>query len=365
MGKLLRVGIIGASAERGWAKESHVPAVQKIAGLELVAVATSSQPSADATAKAFGAKAGYGNAEDLIRDPEIDIVTVAVKVPDHKKLVLSALAAGKHVYCEWPLGRDVAESEELAAAACASGVHAAIGLQARPGPVAHRAKELIATGAVGRVLSVRIYSGTIAFGRKMGTADAYLDDASNGATLVTIHGGHALDLACAIVGGFEDVTALLTTQYPEIEVGDEGKRQTRTIPDHMLVQARLTSGGALSVEVAGGRPADNTPFYLNVTGENGTLSVEGGAPRGFQSGRLRLSFNGEPQHINPGEAALTIPDAAANVYEEYVALCDDILQGTTTTPDFEHAVRLARLVADVSASGQTGTRKAAAQWPIQ
>ncbi len=364
MEKPLRVGIIGASAERGWAKESHVPAVQKAAGLELTAVATGSQPSADAAAKAFGAKAGYGNAEDLIRDPEVDIVTVAVKVPDHKTLVLDALASGKHVYCEWPLGRDLAESEELAAAARASGVHAAIGLQARPGPVARRARELIVGGAIGRVLSARIYSGTIAFGRKMGTADAYLDDAGNGATLVTIHGGHALDLACAILGGFADVAALLTTQYPEIEVGDEGKRQARTIPDHMLVQARLTSGGALSVEVAGGRPADDTPFYLNVTGEDGTLSVEGGAPRGFQSGRLRLALNGEQQPIDAGEAAL-IPDAAANVYEVYVALRDDILRGTATTPDFEHAVRLARLVTDVCASGQTGARKAAAEWPTQ
>ncbi len=342
-----------------------MPAVQNIAGLELTAVATGSQPSADAAARAFGAKAGYGNAEDLIRDPEVDIVTVAVKVPDHKKLVLSALAAGKHVYCEWPLGRDVAESKELAEAARASGVHTAIGLQSRPGPVARRAKELVATGAIGRVLSARLYSGTIAFGRKMGTADVYLDDPANGATLITIHGGHALDLAGAVLGGFEDVAALLTTQFPEIEVGDEGKRQARAIPDHLLVQARLTSGAALSVEVAGGRPSDATPFYLNVTGENGTLAVEGGAPRGFQSGRLRLSFNGEPQNINPGEAALTIPDAAANVYELYVAMLDDILHGTATAPDFDHAVRLARLVADVSASGQTGTRKAADKWPTQ
>lgn len=90
MTKLLGVGIIGASPERGRAKESHVPAVQKLAGLELVAVATGSQPSADAATRAFGAKADCGNAEDLIGNPDVDIVTVAVKVPDHRKLVLGA-----------------------------------------------------------------------------------------------------------------------------------------------------------------------------------------------------------------------------------------------------------------------------------
>ena len=36
--------------------------------------------------------------------PDIDLVTVATRVPDHRELVLAALAAGKHVYCEWPLG---------------------------------------------------------------------------------------------------------------------------------------------------------------------------------------------------------------------------------------------------------------------
>lgn len=354
MTKLLRVGIIGANSERGWAKESHVPAVQKLAGLELVAVATGSQPSADAAARTFGAKAGYGNAEDLIEDPDVDIVTVAVKVPDHRKLVLGALAAGKHVYCEWPLGRDLAETEELTAAVHAAGVHGVIGLQSRSNPAAQRAKELIAAGAIGRVLSARLYSGTIAFSRKIGQADAYLEEAGNGATLVTIHGGHALDLACAMLGGIQDVAALLTIQYPEIEVGDEGKRQARAIPDHLLALARLSGGGALSVEVAGGCPPEATPFSLDITGEDGKLSLEGGAPRGFQSGRLRLILNGEEQPLNEGDLA-SMPETAENVAGLYAALRDDIVSGTFTAPDFQHAVRLTRMINDVTrVSGWSG-----------
>ncbi len=97
MGRTLRVGIIGASAGRGWAKVSHVPAVRELAGIELGAVVTSDQGSADAAAKAFGAAAGYGDAADLFRDPAIVLVTIAVKVPDHRALVLAAVAAGKHV----------------------------------------------------------------------------------------------------------------------------------------------------------------------------------------------------------------------------------------------------------------------------
>lgn len=98
--RLLRVGIIGASAEGGWARDSHVPAVQALAGLELAAVATGSQATADASARAFGVAAGYGDAMDMVRAPGIDLVTVAVRVPAHHDLVLGALAAGKHVFCE-------------------------------------------------------------------------------------------------------------------------------------------------------------------------------------------------------------------------------------------------------------------------
>jgi predicted dehydrogenase len=55
MARALRVGIIGVSAEGGWARESHVPAVHNLAGLELAAVASSDQAKAKAAAKAFGA----------------------------------------------------------------------------------------------------------------------------------------------------------------------------------------------------------------------------------------------------------------------------------------------------------------------
>lgn len=354
MTKPLRVGIIGASANRGWAKESHVVAVQKLAGLELAAVATHRQETADAAAKAFGAKSAYGNAIDLIRDPDVDLVSVCVRVPNHRELVLGAIAAGKHVYCEWPLGRNIAETEEMAAAAHNAGVHVAIGLQARMNPAAHRTRNLVASGAIRRVLSARLYSSTGAFGQSVAAADAYLENAENGATLVTIHGGHALDLAIMVLGQLEDLSALTTTQYPEIQVGDDSMRQARSIADHLLVQAHLASGGALSIEVAGGRPP-GSPFRLEVIGEEGVLALDGGALRGFSTGRLRLSLNGRPQHIDEGEME-AMPDTTANVAGVYAALRDDIALGTLIAPNFTHAVHLSRLVDDVQASAQTGAR---------
>ena len=359
--KPIRVGIIGASADGGWARDGHVPAVQALDGLEFVAVATNSQKTADASARAFGVPAAYGSGMDLIRAPGIDLVTIATRVPDHRELVLGALAAGKHVYCEWPLGRDAVEAEEMAAAAHTAGVHVAIGLQLRGNPAVRRARELIVSGAIGRVLSVSVYSATAGFGPDVPAPFVYLEAPENFANLVTIQGAHTVDLAIAVVGALSDLSALTSAQYPEIRAGDDGAKRPRITFDHLLLQSRLKQGGTLMVEVAGGRPPE-TPFRLELVGDMGVLRLDGGAARGFQSGRLTLSLDGASQRVDEGELA-TMPDAAANVAGIYAALRDDIVGGVFTVAGFDHAVALTRLVIDLMASSRTGSRTKAANWP--
>src|SRR6201988_3284297 len=126
--KQIRLGIVGANAKSGWAKMSHVPAINGISGLKLSAVATCNEQSAFEAAGAFGADRWFSDPFAMIRDDRIDLVTVAVKVPAHRELVLAALDAGKAVYCEAPLGRHVPETEEMASAV--GSLHTAIGLQA-------------------------------------------------------------------------------------------------------------------------------------------------------------------------------------------------------------------------------------------
>ena len=361
MAKPIRVGIIGANATGGWAREGHVPAVQFLDGLELVAVATNSQETADASARAFGVPVGYGNGLDLIKAPDIDLVTVATRVPDHRELVLAAIAAGKHVYSEWPLGRSVAEAEKMAAAACAAGIHTAIGLQLRGSPLVKRTRDLIVRGAIGRVLSISTYAATAGFGPEVPAPYAYLEDPENFANLITIQGAHTIDLAITVAGELSDLNALATAQYPEIKVGDERESRQRITFDHLLLQSRLVQGSVLSVEVSGGRPPE-TPFRMEVVGDAGVLRLDGGALRGFQSGRLTLSLNGAFQKVEEGELT-TIPDAAANVAGVYAALRDDITRGTFATTGFDHAVKLTQLVADLLESSRTGSWVKTANWP--
>jgi predicted dehydrogenase len=356
----LRVGVIGANPNRSWAKDSHIPALRSLENVQLAAIATTSRASADAAAAAFGVRAAYDDPLALITASDIDIVSVCVRVPYHRDLVLAALAADKHVYCEWPLGRDRAEAAEMAAAARARPIHVAIGLQAHMNPAARRAAELIAAGTIGKPLTARIYSSTAGYGPQLPAAYAYLNTIESGANLITILGGHTLDLAILVLGGIDSLEALTTLQHPTVTLTDAGEQIQRTAPDHLLIQARMIGGCALAVEVAGDRAPD-TPFTFEVVGTDGGLLLAGGHPHGFQAGQLSLSLNGERQQVD--EPPDTLPNAAVNVAAMYCALARDISSVEHTTPDFEHAVRLTHLLDDVVQSANTGHRLTRQDWP--
>lgn len=128
----LRVGIVGASAGRGFASIAHIPALQALPQFETVAVCTTRQETAEAAAQHYGAKLAFDDPAQMAAHPEIDLVTVSVKVPDHFAPVMTAIDAGKHVYCEWPLGRNTDEAVCMLNAAERRRVRHAVGLQGPP-----------------------------------------------------------------------------------------------------------------------------------------------------------------------------------------------------------------------------------------
>lgn len=358
MTEALRIGIIGANARGGWAAISHVPAVQRLDGLVLAGVATNSKETAEEAAHAFGASKAFAGGAALIADPEIDVVTVATRVPDHRELVLAAIAAGKHVYSEWPLGINEAEADVMGEAAQAAGVHHAVGLQLRGSPAVRAAREHLEAGLIGRLLSISGFSSTAGFGPDVPAPYAYLEDPSNFANLVTIQGAHTFDLVTALGGAPTTLSAQASRQFPTIRV-DGGQRLRQTF-DHLLVQGRVGSGAPFAIEVAGGRRGE-TPFFLDIVGEDGTLRLEGGAPRGLQSGKITLIKDGERVMVDAGELE-AMPDAAVNVAGVYAALRDDLLLGTRDVKGFGHAARLTRMMEAVLRSSGEGCSVTASGW---
>ena len=226
--KEIRVGIVGANAKSSWAKVSHVPAINGLPGLKLAAVATRNEQSAREAAKAFGADRWFSDPFAMIRDERIDVITIAVKVPVHRELVLAALEAGKAVYCEAPLGRTVAEAEEMASAV--GSLHTAIGLQGRLNPAVRRAAQLVSSGKIGRPLNARIVSSTTGFGPEMPSVYDYFNKESSGANLLTITAGHTLDVVEAVLGPIIEVDARAEILWPAVKLTDIGRRACVKLP---------------------------------------------------------------------------------------------------------------------------------------
>ena len=196
----IRVGIVGANPGRGFASIAHIPALQALADFEISAVCTTRQDSADAAARHYGVPLAFCDAEKLAQHPDVDLVTVSVKVPDHYLPVMAAIEAGKHVYCEWPLGRNTDEAIRMRDAADRKGIRRAVGLQGQVSPAINYTKDLITEGYIGRVLSATMIGCAPNWGPSIDRA--YQADFANGANLLTITGGHTIDALCYASANF-------------------------------------------------------------------------------------------------------------------------------------------------------------------
>jgi Oxidoreductase family, NAD-binding Rossmann fold len=106
------VGIVGVEPGRSWAARGHIPALRALSeSFDIIGVANTSKASSEAAATATGLPRAFADVAELVIAKEVDIVTVAVKVPPHLEIVKAAIGAGKHVYCDgrlvmaWPKPR--------------------------------------------------------------------------------------------------------------------------------------------------------------------------------------------------------------------------------------------------------------------
>ena len=365
MSEPIRVGVIGAGTDRGWASRSHLPALAALPDYRLTAVATTRSGSARRAAELHGADHHFTDPARLSGHPDVDLVVVAVKTPHHADLVLAALEAGKHVYCEWPLACTTKEAETLAAAAEQAGVHHAVGLQARHAPAVRHARVLLASGAIGRITGIDVYATRAKGAGGTVTSDAvYTLDRNNGVGTLEVAGGHTLDLLEFLAGRVGRLSAALSVQQPRLTVSDTSESVGVTSADHLLIGGFLATGVPFSAHVHDGKTG-HARTRLEFSGTRGSLALvsEGpGAGHGIQVSDIRLH---EPA---PGDAwrevpvppthrtAVDVPDTAVrNVAELYTALARDIRTGSRTVPDFENGLRLHLLLDTVRSADQTAT----------
>ena len=342
----LRVGLIGASAGGSWGTLAHVPALRGLPDVELAAIATTRQETADATAHAIGVTLAFGDPFAMIADDRIDAVAVAVRVPAHKVFVDAAIAAGKHVYCEWPLGIDTAEAQSMLDAATWRGVVHMVGLQARQAPALRYARDMLADGAIGTVIGCSL-SHCEPWAYAADSRRAYLEDRRTGAHFLSIPGGHSLDAMRFLLGELALASALLRRSGGNDDPALSSANQ-------VAVTAILASGGAAMLRMVGTvQPGRGIRFEINGTTGHLLVKAEPGS-RGFQMAELdlfRTDTSGTFQPLvppaeyrehNPVQASPAMQVAGA--YQEFAAAIRD---GRPATPGFDEAVRLHHLLDDI------------------
>src|SRR3954463_14428215 len=270
-GSRLGVGIIGVSPVRGWAATAHIPALRTLANYEIRALSAHSAESARAAGEAFEVGAVFSDHEQLVTRPDLDVVAVTVKVPHHRQLVSAALAAGKAVYCEWPLGRDLDDARAMATLAAEQEVRTVVGLQARQAPAIEFVQDLLSDGYVGDVLSTTMV-GLSVLGDVVVQPNAYMLDKSTGANVLTIAVGHSLDLLNHVLGEFADLSAVSDVRRPLITIEETGEQIVKTAADQIAVIGTLTSGATASIHVREA-VAGGTGFLWEINGTGGTLRI--------------------------------------------------------------------------------------------
>ncbi|MBO0144593.1 Gfo/Idh/MocA family oxidoreductase [Agrobacterium sp. Ap1] len=343
----IRVGIIGVNTDRGWASTAHVPALRGLPQYRLSALSHSRIETAKASAEKFGFDHAVSSTEELVHHPEVDLVVVTVRVPEHLQLVTAALEAGKSVFSEWPLGMNLRDAETMNSLAAQKGVSAMIGLQTRANPTLRHMRSLIKQGYLGEVLSASVIGSGITWGEELEEAFRYTLDPSKGASMLHVPFAHTIDaLLFALDEDFLSVSGTLVSRRPSIRMIDSREIVPLDVADQVAFTGKLTSGGLVTSHFRGGL-SRATNFHVEINGTRGDLLLT--SPVGYVGiGGFKLMGAQANETLHP----ISVPDdfgpeenvLMGNVRKLYELFASDLQFGTGQGPTFGDAVKLHRLI---------------------
>jgi predicted dehydrogenase len=180
----LRWGILGNAKH---AVDAILPALAKTETGKAVAIAARNADAAAATAKRFGVDRVHKDYDALLADPDVDAIYIGLPNSLHAKWISRSIAAGKHVLCEKPITVTAAETDGIAEAATARGIHVQEALMTWSHPRWHRIRDVIRSGKIGRPTAVQ---GRFSF---------FTRDAGNIRNQSSLGGGALLDLGMYLV----------------------------------------------------------------------------------------------------------------------------------------------------------------------
>jgi predicted dehydrogenase len=366
----LRVGIAGT----GFIGRVHARSA-RLAGGRIVAVAASSPESARAAAGELGAERAATSADELVRDPDIDVVHICTPNHLHHPLAEAALAAGKHVVCEKPLALDVTEAEQLVAAAADSGRQAVVPFVYRFYPTVREARERVRSGGVG---SVQLLHGTYLQDWLLRPEDDNwrVDEELGGASRAFADiGSHWCDLAEFVSGQrVTRLSARALTAVPErvsaagrkaFEGGaGGGELRAVTTEDAVTVQFETDAGALGSVVISQVSAGRKNRLWIEVDGSEAALSFDQEQPEQLWFGTrdTETIVRRDPETLSaPAARYVTVPgghpQGYADCFDAFVADVYDAVRGGEVAdglPLFADGLRAVQITAAVLASAAAG-----------
>ncbi|MBU6348601.1 MAG: Gfo/Idh/MocA family oxidoreductase [Chloroflexi bacterium] len=239
-------------------------------------VATTRPESARAAAAELGCGFWTADYHELLARPEIEAVDICVPNHLHAAIVVAAAAAGKHIYCEKPLAMNVAEGQQMVAAAARAGVKTQMTFNFRFYPAVLRARQLIDAGFLGRIFSFR--------GRYY--RSSYIDPhkpiswrqqkaIAGGGALFDI-GSHILDMLYFLLGEFAAVQATLDTLIQERPArAGAAERAAVDVDDIALLTLRTHAGVLGGVEASRMGTGLTNDIGFEIFGEQGAIRFSG------------------------------------------------------------------------------------------
>lgn len=367
MTERLGIGLIGS----GFMGRAHALAFRSVGTVlelplapELELIADVDQAAARAAADALGFGRATGDWQALVADPAVDLIAITAPTHLHREMVLAAIAANKPVYCEKPLAGTLAHAREMTAAAEAAGVATLVGFNYPKNPIAQVAREMIAGGEIGEVISFRgIHAEDY-----MADPDApitWRHDPVGGGVIADL-GSHIVSMARYLMGDIAEVSATLRTVHatrPVAPGATERRAVTTDDEAHMLVRFAGGAEGTLSASwVASGRKMQ---LAFEITGTKGALAFTQERfnelkfyRTGQQPGRDGFTtITARPDHPDyapfcpaPGHQ-LGFNDMKVI---EVKALIEALAAGEGASPDFREATEIQRVIDAARLSGREG-----------
>src|SRR5215831_1923213 len=230
-------------------------------------------------AKSFAARWGYESVETdwrkLVDSAEIDVVDIASPNDTHAEIAIAAAQAGKMVLCEKPLARNLDEAQQMIDAVEKAGVRTMVWYNYRRIPAVTLAKQIIASGKLGRIFHYRakfLQDWTISAALTQGGKNWRLDVDVAGSGVTGDLLAHCIDTAIWLNGEIESVSAVTETFIKERKHNLTGKLEKVGIDDASAFLARFKNGSLATFEATRYARGHKALYTLEINGEHGSLA---------------------------------------------------------------------------------------------